>query len=98
MTFLQIIEYETDRPEELDELFHEWLAATEGKRTVQHELHTRNRDDPSHFVDIVEFASYEAAMWNNELSETRRITEQMRACCRNGPRFLNLDVLRDDNL
>jgi len=96
MTFLQIIEFDTDRPAELDGLYDEWLTATEGKRTVSHEFHTRDRDKPNHFVDIVEFPSYEQAMRNNDLPETQRIAERMRALCNSDPRFLNLDVLRED--
>ncbi|WP_067805155.1 hypothetical protein [Actinomadura formosensis] len=98
MSFVQIIEYETDRREELDRLFDEWTTATEGKRTATHEMHTRDRDRPSHFVDIVEFPSYDAAMRNSDLPETRRIAEEIRALCSDDPRFLNLEVVRDDSL
>lgn len=98
MTFVQIIEYETNRPDELDALFDEWVAATEGKRTVSREVHARDRRNPSHFVDIVEFPSYEAAMRNNELAETQKVAAEIQARCTNGPRFMNLDVMRDDSM
>lgn len=98
MTFVQIIEYETSRADELDRVFDEWLAATEGKRTVLHEMHTRDRDRPTHYVDIIEFPSYEKAMANSELPETRRIAEQMRAVCTGEPRFLNLQVAREETM
>lgn len=98
MSFVQIIEYETDRQDELDRLFDTWTTATEGKRTATHEMHTRDRDHPSRFVDIVEFPSYDAAMRNSDLPETRRIAEEIRALCSDGPRFLNLEVMRDDSL
>jgi len=96
MTFVQIIEYETTRADELDTVFDQWLTATEGKRTVQHELHTRDMDKPTHYVDIVEFPSYEKAMENNDLPETRRIAEKVRALCTGEPRFVNLEVARED--
>ena len=96
MTFVQIIEFETDRQDELEKLYREWLAATEGKRTVLHEYHTRDRDRPTHFVEIVEFPSYEQAMVNSDLPETRQIAERMRALCESEPKFVNLDVLRED--
>ncbi|MEU8799666.1 hypothetical protein [Spirillospora sp. NPDC048819] len=98
MTFVQIIEYETNRPDELDALFDEWATTTEGKRTASHETHTRDHDNPAHFVDIVEFPSYEAAMRNNDLAETRHIAAEIQARCTNGPRFMNLDVMRDESL
>ncbi|MFG2090657.1 MULTISPECIES: hypothetical protein [unclassified Spirillospora] len=98
MTFMQIIEYETNRPDELDMLFDEWATATEGKRTASHETHTQDRENPAHFVDIVEFPSYEAAMRNSDLEETRHIAAEIQARCTNGPRFMNLDVMRDESL
>ena len=96
--FIQIIEYSTDRPNEVDALMDEWVAATEGKRTVTHDLHTRDRDRPGTYVDIVEFPSYEQAMRNSSLPETQRVAAKMRELCDSDPRFLNLDVLRDETL
>ncbi|MES9538302.1 hypothetical protein [Actinomadura sp. NPDC000600] len=98
MSFVQIIDYRTERQDEMDGLFDEWASISEGKRTATHELHTHDREDPSHFVDIVEFPSYEEAMRNSDLPETRRLAGEMEALCSDGPRFLNLDVMRDDSL
>jgi len=97
MTFVQIIEMTSSRPDELDALYREWLTTTEGRRTMSREMHMQDRDKPSHFVDVVEFPSYEKAMLNNDLPETQRLAERMRALCDSPPRFLNLDLLRDDN-
>ncbi|HEY8482893.1 MAG TPA: hypothetical protein VIL71_24010 [Spirillospora sp.] len=98
MTFMQIIDYETNRPDELQPLFDEWAAATEGKRTVSRDTHTQDRENPAHFVEIVEFPSYEAAMKNNDLPETQRIAAELQARCTKGPHFLNLDVIRDESM
>ncbi|MEO3826158.1 hypothetical protein [Actinomadura sp. B10D3] len=98
MTFVQIIEYETDRQDELDPLFDQWAAATEGKRTATHEMHMRDRENPTHFVDIVEFPSYEEAMRNSDLPETQRLSGEMQELCTGGPRFMNLEVVRDEPL
>jgi hypothetical protein len=98
MTFIQIMEYETTHPGEMDALMDEWVAATEGKRTATHDMHTQDRDHPGRFVDIVEFPSYESAMRNSELPETQRIAGRMRDLCTDDVRFLNLDVLRDEVL
>ncbi len=98
MTFVQIIEYETTRGEDAEGVLDKWIQATEGRRTATHELHTRDRDNPSRYVDIVEFPSYEQAMRNSDLPETRRIAEQLRSMCVSEPRFLNLEVLRDEQL
>ena len=98
MTFIQIIEYDTARPEEVDKLMDEWVAATEGKRTATHEMHTMDRDHAGHYVDIVEFPSYEQAMRNSEMPETQRISGKMQELCSGEPRFLNLEVMRDEAL
>lgn len=98
MTFMQIIDYETSRADEMESLMDEWLKATEGKRTATHEFHTRDRDNPNHFLDIVEFPSYEQAMRNSQLPETQQIAERMQSLCSRQPRFLNLDVQREDSL
>jgi hypothetical protein len=95
MTFVQVIEYETTRDEELERAFGEWLTATEGKRTLTREVRTKDRDNPIHHVDIVEFPSYEQAMVNNELPETQRAAEQFRSLCTKEPRFINLEVIAE---
>ncbi|MGP3949880.1 hypothetical protein [Streptomyces sp. 7N604] len=96
MTFVQVIEYETEREDEMERVFDEWLRATEGKRTMTREVHTKDRDNPAHYVDIVEFPSYEQAMVNNDLPETQRVAEQFRSLCTSEPRFINLEVLEDE--
>lgn len=98
MAFIQILEYETSQPSEIDALMDEWIAATEGKRTATHDVHTQDRDRPGHYVDIVEFPSYAAAMKNSELPETQRIAARMQELCESEVRFMNLDVIRDETL
>ena len=93
MTFVQIIEYQTSRDQEMDSLFQEWLAATDGTRMTLVTTHARDRDHARRYVDIVEFSSYEEAMRNNDLPATHEFAERMRALCDTPPRFLNLDVL-----
>jgi quinol monooxygenase YgiN len=95
MTFMQVIEYRTNRREEVDSLFTDWLGATRGKRTVLSETHARDHDDPRHYIDIVQFPSYERAMANNDLPETTRWAERMRELCDEGPTYINLDVVRE---
>lgn len=96
MAFVQVIEYRSQRKDELDRIFDEWLRATEGRRTACHELHTQDHDRPDHYVDIVEFPSYEQAMVNSDLPETRSLVARMRPLCSGEPRFLNLEVVREE--
>ncbi|GAA0682089.1 hypothetical protein GCM10010193_39740 [Kitasatospora atroaurantiaca] len=98
MTFIQLIEYDTTQKARVDELMDEWLATTEGKRTASHEMLGQDRDKPSHFVNIVEFPSYERAMANSNLPETQHIAEELASLCDGSPRFVNLDVIREERL
>ncbi len=93
MTFMQIIEYDTSRPEEIDKLMTEWQSATEGQGIgFRRSVHTRDHEHAGHFVDVVEFESYEAAMANSARPETDAMAQKMRALCDGDPRFVNLDV------
>ena len=96
MTFIQIIEYETTREAEMTQLMDEWIAATEGRRTAAHGMITHDRDKPAHYVNIVEFPSYEQAMRNSELPETQQISGRMQDLCSSAPTYMNLEVLRDE--
>jgi quinol monooxygenase YgiN len=93
MKFVQIIELQTSRSDDMEAIEQEWLRATEGKRTLLRELRTQDRDRPGTYLLIAEFPSYDAAMRNNELPETQRIAEQMRKLADGEPTFRNLDVL-----
>ncbi|MFE3585433.1 ester cyclase [Streptomyces vinaceus] len=98
MTFVQIVDYETSRPEAVNEVIDRYLAKTKGKRTVAHSMVGRDRESDTHFLDIVEFPSYEAAMKNSHLPETDTMFQEMMALCDGMPRFTNLDVVRDEHL
>lgn len=93
MTFVQIIDYETDRADEMKALVDQWMARTEGKRTVVSEMHGEDHDKPGHYVDIIEFPSYDQAMANSKMPETQQMAAQLKELCTAGPRFLNLDVM-----
>jgi quinol monooxygenase YgiN len=93
MSFIQIIECRTDRPDELFALDKEWEAATEGKRTARHVTVARDRDDPERHVIIVTFDSYESAMQNSALPETQEFAQKQAAVLTAPPVFHNLDVV-----
>ena len=92
MKFVQIIEYTTSRPDEAQAAVEEFLAATEGKRSVAHGMTAQDRDRPNVYLNIVEFPSYEAAMKNSEMPETQQLAERMQKLCDGPPTFRNLDV------
>jgi hypothetical protein len=95
VSFVQIIEFTTSRPSELDALFDEWLERTQGKRTATRAVETRDRDRPNTYVQIVEFPSFEDARTNSELPETAEVAARLAELCDGPPTFRNLDVVRD---
>ena len=95
-TFIQIIDYHTDRGDEMEKLLDEWRASTEGRRTTASAITTRDREDDTHYVTFVEFPSYDEAMANNDLPETQKFAARMAELCTDAPKFLNLDEIRRD--
>ncbi|MGW0362055.1 ester cyclase [Streptomyces sp. NPDC002990] len=98
MTFVQIIDYKTSRQDDLNQLLDRYVSQSQGRRTVTHSIVARDRDAENHYVDVVEFPSYEDAMKNSHLPETDRMFQEMVALCEGMPTFTNLDVVRDENL
>jgi hypothetical protein len=92
LTFIQVIEAKTTRPEEVQKLVEEWGAATAGRRTAQRGTFTVDRDKPDTYVQIVEFPSYEAAMANSALPETGTFAARLAELCDGPLVFRNLDV------
>jgi hypothetical protein len=92
--FVQIIEYQTTKFDEMQKLTDEWLAATEGKRSAGRALDASDRDRPNTYFTVVEFPSFEEAMKNNDLPETQSFAERMQAMCDGPAIFRNLDVER----
>ncbi|MFE0730388.1 ester cyclase [Streptomyces antibioticus] len=98
MTFVQLIDCKTDRFDEMDRLMDTWVEQTRGKRTATHAVVGKDRSDASHFIEIVEFPSYEEAMRNSNLPETDKVFRELVALCDEMPTFTDLDVVRDEKL
>ncbi|MFF1355258.1 ester cyclase [Streptomyces sp. NPDC058297] len=98
MTFVQLIDCKTSRFDEMNQLMDTWAERTKGKRTATHNVIGKDRSNASHFIEIVEFPSYEEAMRNSNLPETDTIFREMVALCDEMPTFTDLDVVRDEQL
>lgn len=98
MTFVQVIDYETTRFDEMNSLLDRYADQTSGRRTVTHTMIGKDRETKNHYVDLVEFPSYEEAMKNSQLPETDRMFQEMVSLCEGMPKFMNLDVIRDEYL
>ena len=92
MSFIQIIEYETDRPDEVRKLGEaQWRKMSSTQDGFRLSM-TSDRDHPNRYVTIVEFPSYEAAMANSQRPETNEFANQLAALCTKDPDYRNLDV------
>jgi hypothetical protein len=92
-SFIQIVEYETDRGAEVDARMRAAIESGAGQGQMTHLSHTRDHDNPNHYFTVVEFPSYEAAMANSSRPETTAMAKELEAMCTTGPRYRNLDVL-----
>lgn len=92
MSFIQIIEYETDRPDEVRTLGQTQIAQMPAPPGGVRVLMTRDRDKPNRYFTLVEFPSYEAAMSNSKRPETGQFASRMAELCTSGPTYHNLEV------
>jgi quinol monooxygenase YgiN len=95
MAFIQTIEMSTSKVDDLRALEKEWRAATEGKRTLRRSIIAQDRNDPTKYVIIAFFDSYESAMQNSQLPATSEFAERQRALIDGEPAFRDLDVIED---
>jgi len=91
--FVQIVDFETERMEEMRALVQETdkrLAGREDGPT--HRLVLQDRNQPNRFLVVIEFDSYEEAMHNSNDPETSRMAEQLASMCTRAPSFTDCDV------
>lgn len=91
MPFIQVVEYETDRPDEVRKLGEQWMREIPAEGPTRATL-AEDRDKPGHFVMVAEFPSYEQAMAHSKLPQTSKYAEKMQKLARGKPRFVNLEA------
>ncbi|HEX2699396.1 MAG TPA: hypothetical protein VHM89_04230 [Acidimicrobiales bacterium] len=94
MAFVQMIEFNTTRSDEISALIDDYRQNTEGVRSAGRAVVCTDRDQPNRYITIVEFDSYEDAMRNSELPETTAMAAKMAELCDGPPTFRNLDVVQ----
>ncbi|MDQ4119398.1 MAG: DUF1059 domain-containing protein [Actinomycetota bacterium] len=92
-SFVQLIEFTTDRIEEFDAAAEEWMRDIGSDRTAQWYVVAADRERPGTYVEVVGFPGYEAAMRNSEHPATARIAKRMGEMCRGDVAFRDLDVV-----
>ncbi|MEW2418178.1 hypothetical protein AB0953_31420 [Streptomyces sp. NPDC046866] len=101
MTFAQIIDFETERADEIRELMHQYeQTAGAGGRKLgpKHRTLLRDRANPNRYLAVVEFDSYEEAMANSDAPETTELARQLSALCTRPPAFTDCDVVESGDL
>lgn len=97
MGFVQIIEYQTSRIEELEALgreFREQSANTPGAAKPLRGTITADTERPRYYLSIIEFESQEVAMEASNRPETQEFFDRMSALMEGPPKFYNLDVVQ----
>lgn len=90
--FVQLIEFSTDRIDEVERLAREWAEEMGADRTARWAMVGTDLDRPGTYVEIVEFPDHDSAMDNSANPKTTRFAENLRALCSGEPRFVNLEV------
>jgi hypothetical protein len=95
MPFIQIIDFHTSDIDGIIAAGDEWEKATEGKRTARRRVMAQDRNDPTRYLAIVFFDSYESAMENSNLPATQAAAEKFAALSDGPPSFYDLEVVDD---
>jgi hypothetical protein len=96
--FVQIIECRTHQFDEIDKLEKDWLAGTEGRRTLRRQIIARDRSDSTRYLIFAFFDSYESAMENSNLPETAEFGHMQNQFLDGPMMFTDLDVVSEDTL
>ena len=95
MGFIQVIEFDSDNIDEMRKIGDEWEAAAAGSSKAVKRVMCEDRDRPGHYVNIVFFDSYEAAMENSNNPVTTEYSQKMAGLTDSPPKFYNLNVLEE---
>ncbi|MET7699071.1 MULTISPECIES: DUF1330 domain-containing protein [unclassified Streptomyces] len=93
MKFVQIIDFETERIDEMRQLVEEAdQRSAGGSGGPTHRMVLHDRGNPNHYVVVIEFPSYEDAMRNSNDPETSKMAQQIAALCTRPPSFTDCDL------
>lgn len=93
--FIQIIEYQGARIDEMRALNDEWRGEHPDRGPVRVTV-TEDVDRRGTYLSIIEFASTEEAMRNNEDPLTQEFAARMQALADGPPTFRNLEVVMSE--
>ena len=96
MEFVQVIEFETTKWDEMRALGDEFRKVRAGSNDPKPMsiMHVKDRDRPNTYRIVARFESYEEAMANSEREDTSALAQRMSALCDNQS-FHNFDVIEE---
>ena len=95
--FVQIIEWRTERIDEVRALSEEFRAGRQDRGGGPSRVTVlADRDRPGTYFTLAHFASAEAAKENSERPETGEFARRMGELCDGPPTFHNTDVYNDE--
>lgn len=99
MKFVQIVDFQTERLEEMQQLVQEARQRTADRAGgPTHSMLLKDRDNPNRYLALIEFESYEDAMRNSNDPKTTRMAEQMSELSIGERTFTNCDLLEMSEL
>jgi len=99
MKFVQIVDFRTERLEDMQKVLQEAAQRNAGKEGgPTHRMLLKDRDQPNRYVALLEFESYDEAMRNSDDPETGKLAEQLGALCIGERVYSNFDVLESGEL
>ena len=91
--FVQIMELDTSKIDQVDTLGRELAEAVGDKFRARRATTAEDRERRGHYYVIVEFDSYEEAMENSDNPQVAQYSEKMGGLLDGPPIFRNLDVV-----
>ncbi|WP_329115683.1 hypothetical protein [Streptomyces sp. NBC_01465] len=93
MKFAQIIEFETERIDEIRSVIAQFEQQNQGKQG--HPVHRtvlQDRAHPKRFLVVIEFNSYEEAMINSRNPEVDKLSQKLASMATKKPTFTDCDI------
>jgi hypothetical protein len=91
--FLQLIEFRTGRPAEVQNIVDRWLTAIGNGRTARWYITAADQDRVNTYLQLVEFPSYVDAMANSAHPATVEFAAAVNKISTHDLIFRNLDVV-----
>ena len=98
---MQIVDFETERMDEMKELMRQFEATSRASGREEHPTYRtvlRDRANPNRYLVVVEFNSYDEAMANSNHPDTTAFSQKMAGLVTHPPAFTDCDILEQSEI